>query len=180
VQFVDKDQLALGETAMAVFNSRYSGQRVTITNLENLSFNEENDFSTSIHPYDYLIADNLKQEYFGSALINNDGDVIGMNVSDSRVLPYAFFSDRLTQIISEQKIQRIDLSLEYSNLDKGALIMTSRDLSLQKDDIILKIDDQEIDKFHNLTALLQEYQPGDTAVFTVKRQGKEQEIEVVL
>lgn len=182
-QFADAEQLAIGENVMAVFNSLYSGQRATVTNLENLFFNDENNYSLAEYPYNYLIADNLKKEYFGSALINNAGDVIGLNLLDSRVLPHAFFSDVMPQIISQQKIERIDLDFKYSNLDKGAKITsvgTTLELSLHTDDIILKIDNIEIDKYHNLTSLLQEYQPGDRVVFTIKRQEKEQKIEMEL
>jgi len=188
VQFVDTEQLTMGDNVLAVFNSLFSGQRVVLTNLENLLFKDENNYTTNAYPYNYLIADNLRKEYFGSVLINNAGDVIGLNLLDNRVLPHAYFSVVMPQIISQQQISRVSLDLEYTDLSravnstekKGALVGTSRDLSLQNNDIILKIDNIEIDKYHNLTDILQEYKPGDQAVFTIKRLDKEQEIGIEL
>lgn len=187
VQFTDAEQLTIGDNVLAVFNDLFSGQRVSSTNLENLLFKDENNYSTIAYPYNYLIADNLRKEYFGSVLINNAGDVIGLNLLDNRVLPHTYFSAVMPQIISQQKIARISLDLAYTDLSrainstesKGALIITANK-PLVKDDIILKIDNTEIDKFHNLTDILQEYKPGDQAMFTIKRQDKEQDIEIEL
>ena len=191
VQFAETDNLAIGDDVVAVYNSLFSQQRAVSSTLENIWFHDQKQYHTQEHPADYLIVETLRKEYKGSPLINLQGEVLGLNVLDNRVIPHKYFTDVMPQVISNQKIQRIDLDLDYIDLSqvissteeqKGVQIQSliTLESGLLVNDVITKVDAQEIDKFHNFTHILQEYKPKDIANFTIIRKNNEQEIQVEL
>lgn len=182
-QFSSPEQTALGDISISVFNSPFSGERVFISHLENLTYHEAETFQTQNYPYDYLLNDTLKPEYESAAVINDKGEVLGFNLSEGKILPHRYVSKIMGQIIAGQKIERIDFSLEYNLLsDKGAEIkkIITANTGLLIGDIILKVEGQDINKLHNFNHILEEYKAGDTATFTIKRGEEEKEIVVTL
>ena len=51
---------------------------------------------------------------------------------------------------------------------------------LKAGDIILKINNEEINERNSLTKLIQDYTPGKEIILTISREGKEQEVKVIL
>jgi len=190
-QFADAANVIKGEDVYAVSNSLFSDLRVSRTVIENNIFHEQSEFTTTIHPFDYLVATNLSNAYAGAPLINNRGEVLGISYANSLVLPQQFFSEVMTTVISQNAINRPNLNIIYVNLDnefnnikgdKGAkiIVVNGENTGLQINDIITKVDNADITKINNLTQVIQLYQAGDSATFTLLSQGKEMDLQVNL
>lgn len=190
-QFTDVANVINGDDVYAISNSLFSDLRVSKTAIENNVFHENNEFATTIHPFDYIITTNLSSAYAGAPLINNQGEVLGISYANSLVLPQQYFSEVMIDVISQNIINRPNFNISYINLenefnnlkgDKGAKItaVNSENTSLQIDDIVTKVDNADITKINNLTQVIQLYQAGDSATFTLLRQGKELDLQVNL
>lgn len=146
----------------------------------------------------------------GGPLVNIDGQVIGVNTAIDQggqligfAIPINMVKRQIESVKVSGKIERPILGIRYipvtkefaarNNLktDKGALVYGGNDLAVLPDspaakagvksgDIILKIENDELDKSHSITGLLQKYSPGDKVTLTILRDGKEQKIEVTL
>lgn len=190
-QFADLENVDTGDEVFAVTNSLYSGLRIDQATMENNSFQEEQIFNTQKHAYDYLISNNFAKEYLGSPLVNERGEVLGLNILNNLVVPHDNFSNVMPQVITNKELKRINLNFEYYNLDNqyqqdnqdsGIKItsLSTPDSGLLVNDVVLKVDGQDVNKINNLTQLLQEYQPGDTATFSIIRGDAKQDIIVNL
>jgi len=108
---------------------------------------------------------------------------------------------------NKQTVSRANLGLNYFNLSQnlnlpanytankraGALILDypesnlpaikkdspAKDI-LQSEDIILKVNDDEVNEYNNFTKLIQDYSSNTKIRLTIYRQGQEQDVEIIL
>ncbi|MFH0818631.1 MAG: S1C family serine protease [Patescibacteria group bacterium] len=195
--FASNESLAVADQTIAVYNSYLNGQRAQITWIENISYNDENDLTLSQHPDDLLISSNLDQTYLSAPLINMQGEVIGLNLLNQHIVKQQYFTDIMAQVISNKTADRISLDFVYNDLsrgvqyydekqdkyyNKGVLInnVVSSKSHLLAGDIVLKVDDQEINKFNSLNDILSSYKPEEVASFSLIRNEKEIAVDVEL
>jgi serine protease Do len=147
----------------------------------------------------------LTTDIYGSTnasgiLINMSGQVLGIvdnshNTIDARNIVSAIGISELKKLIETMcndlekpfmGITGVDVTLEAHEIlgmPRGAYItvvqvdtpaMLAR---IQSGDIIVKVDDTEITNFHGFVAALFKYQPGDTVLMTLMRQGPDGYVE---
>lgn len=190
-QFAAIENVDTGDEVFAVMNSLYSGLRIAEATLENNSYQENPIFSTQNHAFNYLISNNFNNEYLGSPLVNERGEVLGLNILNNLVVPHDNFTNVMPQVITNNELERIKINFEYYNLDnqyqkdkQGSGIkitsISTPNSGLLVNDVVLKVDGQDVNKINNLTQLLQEYHSGDTATFSIQREEIKQDIIVNL
>jgi len=196
----DSDELILGQLAVAL-NSSNNATVTTIKNTNDFVLNSENDLIMSSEKYSSAILLNtaLDQKYVGSPLINLGGEVVGVinglnsQTGQTRVIPINQFRPIILDVLRSNIIKRPFLGITYldlswvsgldqeisQNQNRGALIYKNpsaltpaSEIELKKNDIILSIDGQLVDKNSSLTSLIQQYQPGDEIVLEILRDGK--------
>lgn len=141
----------------------------------------------------------------GGPLVTTAGEVIGMNTATAGNAQNIGFSIPISEIKNQIKsvqetgtivrpflgvryvaltpelAQRNDLSVDY-----GAYLTSvvegspAQKAGLQKDDIITKINNDEMTSSNSLQSLLAKYQVGDETTLTIVRDGKEQTVKVKL
>jgi serine protease Do len=149
-------------------------------------------------------------DFYGSPLLNSSGEMIGILEFDHKssremVVPINYFKRVIGSLLRENKIKRpalglyyMDLSKNYglseevaSNINKGALVWNSSGSAfklkspaklagLTDQDIILKIEGEEINGTKDLTSLIQDYAPNDRIKLNILRHNVVKDIEVVL
>ena len=149
-------------------------------------------------------------DFYGSPLLNSSGEMIGILEFDHKssremVVPINYFKRVIGSLLRENKIKRpalglyyMDLSKNYglseevaSNINKGALVWNSSGSAfklkspaklagLTDQDIILKIEGEEINGTKDLTSLIQDYAPNDLIKLNILRHNVVKDIEVVL
>lgn len=143
---------------------------------------------------------NISGEVIGiNTAIDYQGQTIGF------AIPVDFIRPAIDSVIKEGKIVRPFLGVRYvpitkefaslNNLqvDKGVLIYSAdkkyssviygspaAKAGIKQNDIIIKMNNEEIDQNHSLSTLLQKYKPGDKITLTVLSDGKEKNVEVKL
>lgn len=145
----------------------------------------------------------------GIPVVNLEGEVIGLTKdSASEVVPINFWQKSLFSILKKDKIERPFLGIHYLNLTKatglsktmnqtkiaGVLVFSSNDLQvpgvaknspaaqagIEDNDIILKIDNEELTAKNDFTEIIQNYSPGDKIELTILRAGEEKTLKVTL
>ncbi len=146
----------------------------------------------------------------GGPLTNIGGQVIGINTAIDQqgqligfAIPINMIKKQITSVETTGKIVRPVLGVRYIPItkdlaasndlksDKGALVYGGNDLAVvpgsaaanagvKEGDIILKMGNDEIDQNHNITDLLQKYNPGDKVTLTILRDGKQLKLDVLL
>lgn len=112
----------------------------------------------------------------------------------------------INQVVKTGKFERAFLGVHYVlitsdiadqyklSVQNGAFIVPAADpaqpsvvagspadqAGLQEKDVITHVDNNTVDKTHNLTSLLDQYQPGDKITLTVIRDGKSQKVDATL
>lgn len=161
-------------------------------------------FSKSI-----LIKDEIETNKIGAPLVNLNGEVVGiMSNEPGAALPIDYWQTAFLATLKNDKVVRPYLGISYLNLAKtpglsealrrgrlaGAMIWSDNNLNvrgvtknspaekagLQNEDIILKINDEEITAKTDLVEIIQEYSPGDKIVVTIFRNEKEEIFEIKL
>jgi len=74
-------------------------------------------------------------------------------------------------------LKEMENGLKVLEVEKGS---NAERMNLQKDDVLLELDGNELADVENLAAQLQKHNFGDTVRLTIKRGGSEQEVSVVL
>ncbi len=144
----------------------------------------------------------------GGALVNSQGQLVGINTAiASKTGSYTGYSfavpANIVKKVSEDlleygmvqrafigvQIQKVDQNvvnqLELPNA-KGVLVAglvdggAASDAGLQKDDVILRIDDMEVNNVPALQEQVGKHRPGDKISVTVRRDGEERNFAVVL
>jgi len=176
------------KTTRIFFNGVGYGPAISETSLTNSSesFGKVLFFSESVDP-----------DFNGLPILNYRGDVVGMVRGDGKTIstavPTNYIQASLQSLFKNSMMKQIFLGLEYLDLShivtadegqgrKGALILSVKDekSSLRVGDIVLKINDDELNKEYNLSEILSEYQAGDMLDFYILREEREQVIKVRL
>jgi len=144
----------------------------------------------------------------GGALVNRDGEIIGINVAylpaetGAVNIGFAIPSDTAVsvadQLIETGEVSSPYLGVETADLspqdaerfglpvDSGAIVATvvpgsaADEAGISTEDIIVALDGTEIRSSGDLFGALRDYRPGDTVEFTVVRDGEEQTLDATL
>ena len=141
----------------------------------------------------------------GGALVNSNGEVIGINtlkLSGTGVegmgfaIPINSTTDVVDQLIQYQTVKRPyigisgvavdDTTSERYNLPKGVYVYTiqkdspAEKASIQKGDVITKIQGTEVSTVNELNKEKNKYNIGDTVTITIYRNGQESDVQLQL
>ena len=195
----DSDQLSVGDAAIAIGNALGYGQSVTTGVISALgrevTFQDESTGETLTSRLIQTDAA-INPGNSGGALLNADGEVIGINsskYSDTQVegmgfaIPMATVKPIVEDLIANGKttisgtpylgIYGHDVAeeaLKYYNMPKGVYVAQVIEGSgadtagIMAGNIITKIDDTEIDSMDAMKSCVSEYKVGDTVVVTVQ------------
>ncbi len=145
-----------------------------------------------------LLDANLDKNYLGGMIVNLEGEAVGLVISSDKdkpswVLPVKSFNGIISEVLKNGYVKRPYLGINYldisqlagldlkvtSGLTAGALVYREPEVAspahlaqIKANDIIVKIDNQLIDKNNCLNDLIQEYQVGDKVELTINRQGQ--------
>lgn len=141
----------------------------------------------------------------GGPLLNAKGQVIGINTAKITTgeglgfaIPINIAKPIVDQFIEKGEFTRVYLGIQATDIevfegltgrkafsDHGAYVTQTVENSvaskygIQPNDIIIKIDDDKINRMSNLIRTIYKYRPGDKAKITVIRENKEVTIDVV-
>ncbi|MGM0370827.1 MAG: S1C family serine protease [Bacillota bacterium] len=141
----------------------------------------------------------------GGALLNSDGEVIGINtaiIGDAQGLGFAIPINRVEEIaqqliskgevirpwigiyggtVTSEMADKYNLSTPYGVLISDVITSgPAWKAGLKKDDIIVKLAGEQVAGMKELKELLQNYQIGDKIVLEVERDGQLKEIDLLL
>jgi len=135
----------------------------------------------------------------GGALVSSQGEVIGINTFIIRTtesgelvqgIGFAIPSNRVrdiaTQLIAEGRVSRPFMGIRHQDLREGAYILfvsagtPAAEAGLEEGDIIVKMGDYSIDEENPFLNVLMKFQPNETVILTIIRQGAEMEVGVTL
>jgi serine protease Do len=198
-----KNTLNFGQSALVA--SATDGMiRTTIDDLYRAASLKQSDLIRSSETFYRFIS--IKGDYensnLGAPVFDLDGKVIGlMTATDGLVLPVDYFSSIMKSAVQKNQINRGFLGVNFLDLElapnflsqfkQGALIMgdaarkavvvgSPAASALQSGDIIVKIENDEINKTYTLPEAIQDYVPGTEINLTVMRAGKEITVGVTL
>ena len=131
----------------------------------------------------------------GAVVANLKGQIVGITGSNGIIMT-DYFSNIINSVLSNSKISRAELGVEYTDLaqvegmssvsDKGALIAVDPVKSsavngkIKKGDIIKKVNDVELNVYVGLSDVINMYHTGDKIELQFLRGGKAQSVDVVL
>ncbi|MBI2415473.1 MAG: PDZ domain-containing protein [Candidatus Kerfeldbacteria bacterium] len=183
----------LGDDVVLFTQSVHSGPRVEFSTIENVAFNDTSEFSTSQANVVYLVSSASRAEYRGGPVFDVDGNMVGLNMLDHRILPVADIASGVYDIFAQGAVQRHGVDITYQPLDRlvnsetgtyahGAKLVQFNSVvaGLEVEDIILAVGDTKIDRQHDFSAVLAEYDAGDMVELQIVRAGKKQTVAVVL
>ncbi len=146
----------------------------------------------------------------GGALINSYGELVGINTSEfytgtrnvtygiSFAIPYRLVKFVMQSLIQDGRVIRGSLGIEAENLDpllarlwgleaKNSIIVKkivdngpAQKAGMQKNDIILKIDDKDAINLIVTMDKIAKIKPGSATKITILREGKEQVLDVII
>lgn len=146
----------------------------------------------------------------GGALINSHGELVGINTSEfytgtnnvtygiSFAIPYRLVKYVMDSLIQDGRVIRGSLGIEAENLDpllarlwgleaKNSIIVKkiaedgpAHKAGMEKNDIILKIDDKDAINLIVTMEKIAKIKPGSDTKITILREGKEQVLDVVI
>ena len=197
-KFGDSDDVALGELTVVLGHTANQEPAISLGMISGVGRNPH------IADYENWLAldANLSPGLGGSAIVNAQGEIIGMRVGSSLNSAFAIPINTVRQIAAELiehgtvtrgwlgvSIQEIDSGLAKKlGLDKpmGALInrvfndTPAEESGLQKGDIIVAINGETIKNVNYLRAVIAMYKPTTTVSISILRDGQTQDISVTL
>ena len=207
VRFADSDNTRIGEWVLAVGNPYNLNSTVTagIISAKSRDLNDYDNKSQSFIQTDAAVNSGNS----GGALINLNGDLIGINtaITSNGMGTFIGYSFAVPSNIARKIFEDI---VEYGNVQKALLGVTGNGLNariaeqlgieetegfyvagleenmgakeagMKEEDIITRIDNTPIRKFADMTGYLGSKRPGDTVDVTFVREGKEETVAVVL
>ncbi|MFH0779945.1 MAG: S1C family serine protease [Parcubacteria group bacterium] len=177
---------------------------VVNANIANLNFSKTesvNEFIRSSEVYyKYIFVSGASNpEFFGGPIVTSAGRMIGFSQDASgMILPVDCYVSLMKKVVKGEPWKQPYLGVKFYDYSeilnstisnaKGALILKTRGINadspakgiLLPDDVILKVESEEIDSNKNLPELLSAYKSGETVKFLIKRAGKEQEVNIKL
>jgi serine protease Do len=205
-KFGDSDQIVVGEPAIAIGNPMGLEFRGSVTSGVVSAVNRTLDISDKLVKLIQTDAA-INPGNSGGALVNADGEVIGINsaklaASGVEGMGFAIPTNTVQNIIDEimnkgyvarpylgvsvfdpQTAGRYGYQL---NIDKGVYVFQLSlngpcgKAGLQRGDIILKVNDEEVNSVSDLRAKVASYKVGDTVKVTYDRNGASRTADVVL
>ena len=205
-KFGDSDQIVVGEPAIAIGNPMGLEFRGSVTSGVVSAVNRTLDISDKLVKLIQTDAA-INPGNSGGALVNADGEVIGINsaklaASGVEGMGFAIPTNTVQNIIDEimnkgyvarpylgvsvfdpQTAGRYGYQL---NIDKGVYVFQLTlngpcgKAGLQRGDIILKVNDEEVNSVADLRAKVASYKVGDTVKVTFDRNGASRNVDVVL
>ena len=207
VRFADSDNTRIGEWVLAVGNPYNLNSTVTagIISAKSRDFSDYDNKNQSFIQTDAAVNSGNS----GGALVNLDGDLIGINtaITSNGMGTFIGYSFAVPSNIARKIFEDI---IEYGNVQKALLGVTGNGLNarmaeqlgieetegfyvggleadmgaieagIEEGDIITKIDDAPIRKFADLTGYLGSKRPGESVDVTVVRDEKTLTLAVVL
>ncbi|MFH0988335.1 MAG: S1C family serine protease [Parcubacteria group bacterium] len=143
------------------------------------------------------LQNSLSNNLLGGPLITANGRVAGVLTASDLAIPVDYMTSLMKAIVKGEKWTRPYLGLKFYDLTeisnpnvsdyRGALIAKAgvafdspaKGIILP-DDIIVKVESDDLGVKKNLSELISQYQPGNTLKFTLKRQGTEMTVDVKL
>ena len=207
VRFADSDNTRIGEWVLAVGNPYNLNSTVTagIISAKSRDFSDYDNKNQSFIQTDAAVNSGNS----GGALVNLDGDLIGINtaITSNGMGTFIGYSFAVPSNIARKIFEDI---IEYGNVQKALLGVTGNGLNarmaeqlgieetegfyvggleadmgaieagIQEGDVITKIDNAPIRKFADLTGYLGSKRPGERVDVTVVREEKTLTLAVVL
>ena len=203
-KFGNSDELAMGETVIALGNALGEGKTATIGIISSTGKKLDIDGTK----YDVLQTDAaINPGNSGGALVNTEGEVIGVNSAKlaataiegvGYAIPSARAMEVCNELIEKGTIQRAWLGVsiytindefkQMYNVNTDGVLITkieqnsaAEKAGLQETDIITKADGKEITTSTELSDVIEAHQPGDKVDLTIVRDGyKEMNVTVTL
>lgn len=210
IEIGDSDDLSVGEWVMAIGSPFGNEQSVSTGIVSALYRSTALPSTSGTSIYANMIQTDaaINPGNSGGALVNDNGELIGINSiiesysgSSSGVgfaIPVNYAINIASQIIDGKtpvhpylgvSLTSVNaLSARANNLDatEGALVVAvsdggpAADAGIQENDIITKIDGEQVTSADGLIIALREHEVGDKVTLTVVRDSKEREVEVTL
>ena len=197
-KFGDSDDVVLGELTVVLGHTANQEPAISLGMISGVGRNPH------IADYENWLAldANLSPGSGGSAIVNAQGEIIGMRVGGSLNSTFAIPINAVRQIAAELiehgtvtrgwlgvSIQEIDSGLAKKlGLDKRMGVLINRvfndtpaeEFGLQKGDIIVAINGETIKNVNYLRAVIAMYKPTTTVSISILRDGQTQDISVTL
>lgn len=205
-KFGDSDKIVVGEPAIAIGNPMGLEFQGSVTSGVISALNRTLDISDKLVKLIQTDAA-INPGNSGGALVNADGEVIGINsakVAANGVegmgfaIPINTVQNIINEIMDKGYVARPYLGVSVFdpqtagrygyqlNIDKGVYIFQLTlngpcgKAGLQRGDIILKVNDEEVNSVADLRAKVASYKVGDTVKVTYDRNGASRNADVVL
>lgn len=199
----DSDSVQVGEFSMAIGNPLGMQSSVTggLISAVNRKVTDSDGKTYTLIQTDAAINSGNS----GGALVNSKGQVIGVNtlkVAQTGVegmgfaIPINSAKPIYEQLIQYNKVKRPYIGITGRDLDEatasknnlvqGIYVVTVEEYSaaekagIQRGDVIVKADGQDIKTMNELNEIKNKHQIGDTMTVTINRNGQEKEITLVL
>lgn len=203
IEFGDSDQVIVGDRVVAIGNPLGLELQSTVTSGIISGLNRSVSFETGATMDGLMQTDAaINAGNSGGPLLNTNGQLIGINTAKAGnsdgigfAIPANLAKKVVDQIAKTGKftsvylgITGVDLSLvaqsydvdtDKLGTDKGIIVQSVYDDNLdtiEKGDIITKIDDKEVDDMSSLKKVLLNYSVGDNVEITLYRDGKEKKV----
>lgn len=169
-----------------------------------ISMSASSDVISSELPSLDLQLDIDKEGIENSFVFNLAGDLAAIVDSNAKVIPAYAYNYYWRSFLEKTSLGRAYLGVNYLDLslikmasssfdyDKGALLASAQNkvavlkagpaakAGLQEGDIITWVNNQEISRTNGLAEIISSYLPGDKITLSFLREGKEQELDIVL
>lgn len=202
----DSDTLEVGQLAVAIGNPLGLDFQRTVTSGIISGLNRSVRVSDNNVIEDLIQTDaSINFGNSGGPLLNNQGQVIGINTAKASsgeglgfAIPINLIKPIAAEVIKEGTFNNVYIGFEGWEVDKherytgvelgiedGVVILNiipnspAANANLSILDIILKVDDHKIENMSQLKKVLYTYKIGDKAVLTINREGKEMEVEII-
>ena len=210
IEIGDSDDLSVGEWVMAIGSPFGNEQSVSTGIVSALYRSTALPSTSGTSIYANMIQTDaaINPGNSGGALVNDNGELIGINSiiesysgSSSGVgfaIPVNYAINIASQIIDGKTPVHPYLGVSLTSVNalsaranklgatEGALVVAvsdggpAADAGIQENDIITKIDGEQVTSADGLIIALREHEVGDKVTLTVVRDSKEQEVEVTL
>lgn len=206
ITFADSDKVEIGDKAIAIGNPTGFNLQSTLTSGYVSGLNRTITLKNGQDMTGLIQTDaSINRGNSGGALLNKDGDLIGINTVKAGntdgigfAIPSNTAKQIVHQIITEGSYTPIvigitgkDISI-YKQLyydpnlevETGVVVgnviknSSAEKAGIKPHDIIVKIGDKEIRSMNELKQVLMTYNIGDTSTVTVNRDGKEKELNI--